>query len=110
VVTAAADFTQTSGTPFTPDGTEYVLGHEGLTLHFTTFGQGTRAEPTEPRATVLYAGSATVISGTGGTTVTQTVGGGGTSGWTWVALVVAVLALLVAAWAVTTSRRPGSRG
>jgi len=93
IASIVAFSTQKAANPFTLGGTRYVLGEPGLTLRLTFTGVGMRTEPTEPRATIRYGGSATILAG--GALPAAAGAGGGTSGWTYVALGVAVAALLV---------------
>jgi hypothetical protein len=101
VATVTSDETQGSATPFTLAGTQYTIGHQGLTLRLAFTGEGTRTDPTAPKATILYGGGAVALaSGTGssgsGSGSATSSSSPGTSAWTWVALGLAILALMVA--------------
>jgi hypothetical protein len=105
IATVVSNETQTSATPFTLAGTQYTLGHEGLLLRLAFTGQGTRTDPTAPRATILYAGEAVALSAASASAGTIAVTK--TSTWTWVALALSILALLIAV--VAAGRRAAGR-
>jgi hypothetical protein len=101
VATVTSDETQDSATPFTLAGTQYTLGHQGLTLRLAFTGEGTRTDPTAPKATILYGGGAVALAAATGSSSETGSGSAsssssGTSAWTWVALGLAILALVVA--------------
>jgi hypothetical protein len=106
IATVVSDEAQISAAPFTLKGTEYAMGRRGISLHLSFSGQGTRTDPTLPRATILYGGAATALSSTGRVGATGLASGATTSGWTWVALALAALALLVSV--VRAGRRGGA--
>lgn len=109
IATVVSNETQTGATPFTIGGAQYVLGHDGLLLRLAFTGQGTRTDPTAPRATILYGGEAVALSAASVSAGTI-AGTNGTSAATWVALAFSALALLISLVAAArgTARRTGA--
>src|SRR5262249_10380084 len=111
IATIEADERQTSATPFTLEGTQYVFGHVGLLTRLSFTGEGTRSEATLPRATILYGGQAPILAGTQAHPTTGPTASGSSSGgtgWAIAATLVAVAALAVALAAFIAVRRQRS--
>jgi hypothetical protein len=66
VLMIQGDSTQDTATPFSLGGDTYTLGYEGLTQHFTSFGQGFRSSTDPLTAKFNFAGVGTSTSGSQG--------------------------------------------
>jgi hypothetical protein len=108
VARAESDETQRSARAFTLAGRQYVLGRAGLLSRLSFTGEGTRTEPTAPRATILYAGEDTILP-QAAAPPSQPATPNGSSAWAYAALALAVVALVAAAAALAGPRRRGRR-
>jgi hypothetical protein len=61
--TTISQFTETSATPFTLNGSDYQFGHVNLLLRLTYTGEGKRTDKILPNSTILVAGNGVVGSG-----------------------------------------------
>jgi hypothetical protein len=61
--TTISQFTETSATPFTLNGSDYQLGHVNLMLRLTYTGEGKRADKVLPKSTIIFAGNGVVGGG-----------------------------------------------
>jgi hypothetical protein len=101
IATSVADLTQVSATGFSLSGSRYVLGRVGVSIRLTFVGQGTHVPP---KATLVQGGTGTILSGSGTSSV-QVIGSNATSGWAYVALAVAMVALVIAVAVALGGRR-----
>ena len=60
IATGISEFTETSATPFTINGTDYQLGHVNLLLRFSYTGEGHRSDKVLPAANFVIAGYSVV--------------------------------------------------
>ena len=60
IATGMSEFTETSATPFTLNGTDYQLGHANLLLRFSYTGEGKRSDKLLPKSSFVVAGYAVV--------------------------------------------------
>lgn len=59
IVTGLGEYTQTSETPFTLNGVDYVLGNPNQFIRYTFTGEGKRSDKVAPNSTLIIAGYAT---------------------------------------------------
>jgi hypothetical protein len=63
ISTTTNQFTETSATPFTLNGSSYQLGHVNLVLRLTYTGEGKRSDKVLPKSTIIFAGYGIVSGG-----------------------------------------------
>jgi hypothetical protein len=61
--TTISQFTETSATPFTLNGTDYQFGHVNLVIRLSYTGEGKRTDKILPNSTILIAGNGVVGGG-----------------------------------------------
>jgi hypothetical protein len=108
IATIVSDMSQTAATAFTLGGTEYRFGAQGATIRLGFSGEGTRTDPTTPRATILYGGDA-ILTGTpaGRVSGVEVVGASDSvaRGWAYAAFALGGVALGLTIGSLVASRR-----
>jgi len=103
VATVTSDETQRTASTFTLGGAQYLFGRAGLRFRLNVAGEGTRTDPTAPRASILYGGNAVPLPQAG--LPAPSAATGGTSGWAYAGFGVGIAALVVALGSLAMARR-----
>jgi len=110
VETTTGEMTQTGADTFMLEGDRYRLGAGDNAYRVILTGQGTRTEPTIPRSTVVFAGTASLVSARGGGALAagrerahKKDGGGRVLAYIGIGL--GAVALVVSLVALSTARR-----